>query len=103
MGATFVLVFCRWLIGLAFAVSAGGKARALGAFRSTITEFGVLPARLAPAPKLDPRAASRGEASSARPIGTAASVSTPVWSSSRSAMASILYHAVRLAGVCRPQ
>ena len=32
-----------------------------------------------------------------------AEVSTPVWSSSRSAMASILYHAVRLAGVCRPQ
>ena len=49
MGATFVLVFCRWLIGLAFAVSAVGKARALSAFRSTITEFGVLPARLAPA------------------------------------------------------
>jgi hypothetical protein len=47
MGATFVFVFCRWLIGLAFALSATGKARALGAFRSTITEFGVLPARLA--------------------------------------------------------
>ncbi len=35
-------------------------------------------------------AASRGEASSARPIGTAASVSTPACSWSRSAMGSIL-------------
>jgi hypothetical protein len=49
MGAAFVLIFCRWLIGLAFAASATGKARALGSFRSTIIEFGVLPARLAPA------------------------------------------------------
>ena len=35
-------------------------------------------------------AASRGEASSARPIGTAASVSRPAWSSSRPVMGSIL-------------
>jgi hypothetical protein len=49
MGAAFALVFCRWLIGLAFAVSASGKARALGSFRSTVIEFGVLPRRLAPA------------------------------------------------------
>ena len=35
-------------------------------------------------------AASRGEASSARPIGTAASVSRPSWSSSRPVMGSIL-------------
>jgi hypothetical protein len=48
MGATFAEVFCRWLTGLAFAVSAIGKARGLGAFRSTIAELGVLPARLAP-------------------------------------------------------
>jgi Methylamine utilisation protein MauE len=48
MGATFVLVFCRWLTGLTFASSVVGKARALGAFRSTIAEFGVLPARLVP-------------------------------------------------------
>jgi hypothetical protein len=47
MGATFVLIFCRWLIGLAFAVSAIGKARALRSFRSTLTELGVLPARMA--------------------------------------------------------
>jgi hypothetical protein len=49
MGAAFVVVFCRWLIGLAFAVSATGKARALGSFRSTVIEFGVIPSRLAPA------------------------------------------------------
>ena len=43
-------------------------------------------------------AASRGEASSARPIGTAASVSTPACSLSRSAMAAFSTTVVRLAG-----
>jgi hypothetical protein len=46
-------------------------------------------------------AASRGEASSARPIGTAASVSTPVSSWSRSAMAAFFTTVVRLAGRSR--
>jgi hypothetical protein len=50
-------------------------------------------------------AASRGEASSARPIGTAASVSTPApsfsRSLSRSAMAAFSTTVVRLAGPSR--
>ena len=46
-------------------------------------------------------AASRGEASSARPIGTAASVSTPACSWSRSAMAAFSTTLVRLAGPSR--
>lgn len=46
MASACVLIFCRWVIGLAFAVSAIGKASALASFRSAITEFGILPGRL---------------------------------------------------------
>jgi Methylamine utilisation protein MauE len=42
-----LLIFCRWSIGLTFAVSALGKASAMGSFRDAIVDFGLLPARLA--------------------------------------------------------
>jgi hypothetical protein len=46
MAGACVLIFCRWMIGLAFAVSAVGKASALASFRSAISEFGIVPRRL---------------------------------------------------------
>lgn len=42
----YVLTFCRWAVGITFAVSAGGKALNLGAFREAILDFGVLSRRL---------------------------------------------------------
>lgn len=45
MDSAAVLTFCRWAIGLTFAVSALGKARTLGAFRAAVADFGVLPRR----------------------------------------------------------
>jgi hypothetical protein len=39
-----LLIFCRWSIGLTFAVSALGKAAAMGSFRDALVDFGVLPA-----------------------------------------------------------
>jgi hypothetical protein len=41
-----VLVFCRWVIGIAFASSAAGKAASLASFRDAITDFGVIPGSL---------------------------------------------------------
>jgi hypothetical protein len=41
-----LLIFCRWSIGLTFAVSALGKATAMGSFRDAIVDFGLLPAQL---------------------------------------------------------
>jgi hypothetical protein len=41
-----LLIFCRWSIGLTFAVSALGKASAMGSFRNAIVDFGLLPARM---------------------------------------------------------
>jgi Methylamine utilisation protein MauE len=38
-----LLTFCRWVIGLTFAVSAGGKAIALPAFRDAISDLGMVP------------------------------------------------------------
>lgn len=38
-----VLTFCRWVIGLTFAVSAAGKATSVGAFRDALTDLGVVP------------------------------------------------------------
>ncbi len=52
MTGACVLIFCRWVIGLALAVSAVGKASALASFRSTIAELGILPGRLAGAAAL---------------------------------------------------
>jgi len=43
----YVLLFCRWSIGLTFLASAVGKARDLPAFRLAITDLHALPARLA--------------------------------------------------------
>jgi hypothetical protein len=43
----YVLLFCRWSIGLTFLASAVGKARDLPAFRLAITDLRALPARLA--------------------------------------------------------
>ncbi|HEV2888001.1 MAG TPA: MauE/DoxX family redox-associated membrane protein [Jatrophihabitans sp.] len=39
------LAFCRWAIGLTFAVSALGKARSMTDFRAAIEDFGMLPRR----------------------------------------------------------
>jgi hypothetical protein len=47
MAAACVLIFCRWAIGLAFAVSAIGKVTSLTSFQSTIAELGLLPRHLA--------------------------------------------------------
>jgi uncharacterized membrane protein YphA (DoxX/SURF4 family) len=43
----YVLLFCRWSIGLTFLASAIGKARDLPAFRLVVTDLHALPARLA--------------------------------------------------------
>jgi uncharacterized membrane protein YphA (DoxX/SURF4 family) len=43
----YVLLFCRWSIGLTFLASAVGKVRDLPAFRLAITDLRALPARLA--------------------------------------------------------
>jgi hypothetical protein len=40
------LTFCRWVIGITFALSALGKARAMASFRGSVAEFAILPARL---------------------------------------------------------
>lgn len=45
MDSAATLTFCRWAIGLTFAVSALGKARTLGTFRAAVAGFGVLPRR----------------------------------------------------------
>ena len=45
MDGAALLIFCRWSIGLTFAVSALGKAVAMGSFRDAIADFGLLPAR----------------------------------------------------------
>lgn len=42
-----MLIFCRWAIGLAFAVSAIGKVTSLASFQSTIAQLRLLPPRLA--------------------------------------------------------
>jgi Methylamine utilisation protein MauE len=47
MAGVCVLAFCRWAIGLAFALSAIGKATSMTSFRSTIGELKLLPPRLA--------------------------------------------------------
>lgn len=47
MTGACVLIFSRWTIGLAFAVSAIGKATSLASFQSTIAQLRVLPPRLA--------------------------------------------------------
>ena len=47
MAGACVLIFCRWAIGLAFAVSAIGKITSMASFRGTIVELGTLPRRLA--------------------------------------------------------
>jgi hypothetical protein len=46
MEGAWVLAFCRWAIGLAFGVSALGKATAMASFRAALADFGVLPQRL---------------------------------------------------------
>jgi Methylamine utilisation protein MauE len=46
MEAASALTFCRWVIGITFAVSAIGKATSMVSFRAAVAEFGVLPARL---------------------------------------------------------
>jgi hypothetical protein len=46
MDAASVLTFCRWAIGITFAVSAIGKAASITSFRAAVADFGVLPARL---------------------------------------------------------
>jgi hypothetical protein len=46
MEGAWVLTFCRWAIGLAFGVSAAGKATAMASFRTALADFGVLPQRL---------------------------------------------------------
>jgi len=46
MESASVLIFCRWAIGLTFAVSAVGKAASMPSFRDAITDFAVVPARL---------------------------------------------------------
>lgn len=46
MEGAWVLTFCRWAIGLAFGVSAVGKATAMAPFRTALADFGVLPQRL---------------------------------------------------------
>jgi hypothetical protein len=38
------LTFCRWAIGITFAVSALGKATSMTSFRAAVADFGVLPA-----------------------------------------------------------
>ena len=47
MTGACVLIFCRWTIGLAFAVSAIGKVTSLASFQSTIAQLRLLPPRLA--------------------------------------------------------
>jgi hypothetical protein len=44
MSGIAVLTFCRWAIGLTFAVSAAGKAASLQAFRDALTDLGIRPA-----------------------------------------------------------
>ena len=46
MLSDYVLMFCRWGIGLTFAASAIGKARDLRAFRLAVTELGRVPEKL---------------------------------------------------------
>jgi hypothetical protein len=43
----YVLMFCRWGIGLTFLASAGGKLRDLRAFRQAVVDLAELPAGLA--------------------------------------------------------
>lgn len=42
MEGAWVLVLCRWAIGLAFTMSAAGKATAMASFRSALADFGVV-------------------------------------------------------------
>jgi hypothetical protein len=44
MDGMAVLTFCRWAIGLTFAVSAAGKATSLQAFRDALADLGIGPA-----------------------------------------------------------
>lgn len=46
MEGAWVLVLCRWAIGLAFTISAAGKATAMASFRGALADFGVVPDRL---------------------------------------------------------
>jgi uncharacterized membrane protein YphA (DoxX/SURF4 family) len=43
----YLLLFCRWSVGITFLASAVGKARDLPGFRQAVTDLGALPARLA--------------------------------------------------------
>lgn len=47
MLSQYVLLFCRWSIGITFLASAAGKARDLAGFRQAVTDLHALPARLA--------------------------------------------------------
>jgi methylamine utilization protein MauE len=44
MGGMAVLTFCRWAIGLTFAVSAAGKAASPRSFRDALADLGIGPA-----------------------------------------------------------
>jgi uncharacterized membrane protein YphA (DoxX/SURF4 family) len=43
----YLLLFCRWSIGITFLISAVGKARDLQGFRQAVTDLQALPPRLA--------------------------------------------------------
>jgi hypothetical protein len=42
----YVLLFCRWSVGITFLASAVGKARDLSGFRQAVSDLGALPARM---------------------------------------------------------
>jgi uncharacterized membrane protein YphA (DoxX/SURF4 family) len=47
MLSQYVLLFCRWSVGITFLASAVGKARDLPGFRQAVTDLHALPSRLA--------------------------------------------------------